>query len=93
MATVVGSSLRCRTKLLNLTQFGRCYSTTNPINRAIKQNSKLLYIIGGGLVVFSYAKWSKSQTVHAFNPKKIKVSPKIYINIATNIQLNLSVFE
>lgn len=75
MATVVGSSFRCRTKLLNLTQFGRCYSTTNTINRTIKQNSKLFCIIGGGLVAFSYAKWTKSQTVYAaFNPKKIKVS-------------------
>lgn len=82
MATVVGSSFRCRTKLLNLTQFGRCYSTTNTINRTIKQNSKLIYIIGGGLVAFSYAKWTKSQTVYAaFNPKKIKVSPQMYITI------------
>lgn len=78
MATVVGSSFRCRSKFINLAQFGRHYSTTRPINRSIKQNAKYLCLIGGGLLAFSYAKWAQYHTVQAFNPKKIRVSPCDY---------------
>lgn len=74
MATYVGSSFRCRAKFLNLTQFGRQYSTARVFNRSIKQNAKYLCLFGGGFMAFTYAKWADYQTVHAFNPKKIKVS-------------------
>lgn len=74
MATVIGSSFRCRQNLLNLSRFRRCYSTTNAPNRSLKNSAKYLCIIGGGLFAFSYAKWLQFHTVHAFNPKKIKVS-------------------
>lgn len=74
MATVVGSSFRFRAKLFNFTQFGRCYSTSRSSNRSIRENAKYWCLFGGGLLAVSYVKWAEYQTVHAFNPKKIKVS-------------------
>lgn len=87
MATVISSSFRYRRNLLNLTHFGRCYSTSNTNTRYLNHCVKYLCIFSGGLFAFSYGKWAKYDTVHAFNPKKIKVSYiKIQYLIYTQIQ-------
>lgn len=79
MASVIGSSFRCRRFFSNFTQLSRNYSSANNCNRSLNKSAKYWCLIGGGLLAFSYVNWKKLDTVHAFNPKKIKVSRPIHV--------------
>lgn len=84
MASIIGSSFRCRRIFLNFAQLSRNYSSANNCNRSLKNSAKHWCLIGGGLLAFSYVNWKKLDTVHAFNPKKIKVSRPIHVYTYTH---------
>lgn len=78
MATVSGFTIYCsRLRIGNLRRFANNYCTNRPINRAsIKSNKYWCYLLGGSVFTGAIAiyEWQRLNSVHALNPKKIKVS-------------------